>query len=654
MRSSDRSNRCGGLRFRAFGVAASALLATALVACAGIPYIADTAPTPVCAMTTCTALQLSLSKASQIKAQYRDKLIEDADQRRKLAAWLIGIGAVTANLAINDNSTEAILQAALGGGVLYQLGTWNRSQDRLGIYVEGMKAMDCIATVAAPLNRDVDYMQKLDDAAATLRKAHADTALAMGNLVAALSAAEGVPPDLAVAGRSEIVNADAALTDSLKTLESAVETTSKITGVAAQVDARVALITTTIDDALRGTIASLESLKGHIQALSGFVQIFAPGTDINAITQAALAPRRDDDVNTQSEEIQERRAGEQRSVAIALGKLVEARENLLVAIRTVTALSTQLTHSADNVDLLSCGVDSARLSKPLQLEPATVRFTAAQADTKLVRITGGTTPYVAQLDSPGRGIDADVMVGTNVIRIVATSEVAASTFTVFIGDAASPQHTATLTVVVDAAVVENRASQPAGPDCSIVGSLDWTRNQVCLIQKLVGATVDGNFGDRTCASVAARWSDFNIAEPLTRMTREQATALRDSAYERMKLPANASDADIAGVNGDCDPAKQLIMPPATASTPVPTTGCTNQGRNALECAMTDDINGARRRLNQKLPLEGERAISETAGVFDGPMRSAISQFQQRSGLIGRPGVVEGQLDATTMAELERI
>jgi hypothetical protein len=627
--------------------------------CVSVPYIEDTGPG---AYINCTLypdsiacqpgeLAYSLNLVDRTKELYRQKLIQEFKRKQNLSTATILLSAATLGLAAYGADSDAILGAALAGGVTYSLGTWNWSQDRLTIYLEGMRAMDCIRSSVAPINRGSDYFVNLKNVNADLWKAHIDTAVAVGKLSAILAAIgeSNLPMQLAEAAKTEISNSETGLARSLQLLQKNSALQTKIMEVPAKIDSVVHAVRTSVDQALNGTLSDLSTLRSHMQGLNSFVQIYAPGLDLDASLQEALeGARGESDVSTtQSAKTSKTRNDE---VATAFGNLIEKKHSLLAVMGIAQGFVDKVDTAAEQLDLSGCGVDTTKFSSSIALDRTRVEFVAGKAQTSYVRITGGTTPYVAGLvDHPADGINVSVLTGSNQIAITATDKtVAGSSYKVSVADSASPQHTATLTISVSPPPQSN-VPPPAPNDCAIVESLNWTQDEVCLVQRVVRTKVDKVFGTITCTAIKEQWDealDFETdTRPAGSLSEQQAEKVLSQAKVAFGLQGGEIDADAikAACEGDKEPSLS-----ATDEENCELPGAEND--NELECVFTAaDMVSLKEQLNARLQITLD---VESESGFDEKLREAIKQFQLQAGLLTANDDGLGHLSSETLSALE--
>lgn len=451
---------------------------------------------------------------------YQAKFSEEFLRQQKLSNGLLTLGALATGAAIGKAHSDVFITMALSGGLAYQLGTWNSSQGRLPIYVEGIKAVGCAKSVLAPLFIDEAGLAAIAARAEQVHLSLTPAAQAAGETTRWLAVADAsVAGALATSAATELADLDTLITRANELLNRAAGMPRKVNGAAAQLDAKVDEIRRLVDSAINGTLADLANLPKVIGSLGEYANVFAPGLDFGgALKNRVGSINTKHDVSKRSDQeaqTAERDANTNTQLAQALGTLRAQR--ITLAARLAELEGTLGGNNAEQVktDLAGCGVDNAKLSNAISLDRTTVTFTAGAAATAFVTISGGTLPYSASLlDVREKGITIAGPAGGAVIVIQSPADAKPDqTYQIRVTDAAKA--TAMLTVMVNAATPAppttrtdtqsaGNGTAPVRAACSGFDGLEPER--ICLIQKQLRVGIDGDFGKESCA--AFRLSDY--------------------------------------------------------------------------------------------------------------------------------------------------
>lgn len=385
-------------------------------------------------------------------AEFRRLLLREVDREQHLAHGLITIAATALGIAAYDGTRDALIGAALGGGTLYTLGSWDSSRPRVEVYVEGMKAVVCAKRAVEPLHLSGARVEELR----VLRNELADSIDETSEAVAVLIA--NITGGLATGQVSPINSEIRLIEELLERAKSAQVAGDKLARAAdsagSSLEDAIDQIQNDVYEAINGTRSDLASLPAIIGGLSQAGDIFVPGLDLGAILGGAISAG--EVVGAQQGTAGAPSAAVQISPA-ALGKLRAA--GIRLASRTSRLQGMVDTIRSDQVrsNLEECGVDPKSLSLGLQLSRSQVSFTAGKAGLSTVRVKGGTLPYRAQFeDLPANGLNAAVSGDT--VSIIATESIqAGQRHSLLISDSAEGMATVTVEVV------SSSANQPS-PD----------------------------------------------------------------------------------------------------------------------------------------------------------------------------------------------
>lgn len=430
---------------RRIAIATIAACAVILGGCASNPYPAAERPhLPDADRPSLEPGSMAYARryADDTYAEFRGLLLREVDREQDLAHGLIMIGATALGIAAYEGSRDALIGAALGGGTLYTLGSWDSSRPRFEVYVEGMKAVVCAKRAIEPLH--------LSDARAdelrVLRKELSDSIDATADAIAAVvTNATGA----ASAGQSSPIDSEIrSIEELLERAQRAQVAGDKLARAAdsagSSLEDAIDQIQNDVYKAINGTRSDLASLPAIIGGLSQAGDIFVPGLDLGAMLGAAVSAG--EVVGGQQSTTGAPGAAVQISPA-ALGKLRAA--GIRLASRTSRLQGMVDTIRSDQVrsNLEECGVDPKSLSLGLQFSRSQVSFMAGQSGISTVRVKGGTLPYRAQFeDLPANGLNAAVSGDT--VSIIATESIlAGQRHSLLVSDSAENMATVTVEVV---------------------------------------------------------------------------------------------------------------------------------------------------------------------------------------------------------------
>ena len=469
----------------------------ALAACASNPYIERTRPGPELKPGN---LDYAIAYADASYDAYESKLGEEFRRQQALSTGLLGIGAAVLGAGIGSAHRDVLVGLSLTGGVAYQLGSWNSNQGRLGIYLEGMKALSCAKMAVAPLRLSKDSVKAMEKAREHSIQAIDGVASAAGLTAQALASSSNA--DLSQAARAELAELKPQLDQANALLGLAAGMAQRVDGAGAMLETKVDQIRALIDGALNNTLAQLSALPQLIGSISSYANVFAPGLKLDAMfasrisaINAAPAPGT---ALAQSAQGTTGALAPPADLGAALGQLRAARIRLASSTAQLAGATDRPVAQAVQ-DLKGCGVDDAKLGHALALDRSMLSFVAGEAGTAVVSISGGTKPYsVSLLDAPAKGLTVMAPAGGAVVTVVAdASTVAGKSYLIRVED--STHASVLLTVQIQAAAGGDAGAQSASASCAGIEKL--SRPEACLLQSVLGVTVDGAAGTNTCAAM---------------------------------------------------------------------------------------------------------------------------------------------------------
>lgn len=593
----------------------------------------------------------AIQYADALYDAYEGKLAEDFERQRALSGGLLTLGALGVALAAGKAHPDAILGTALTGALAYQLGTWNTSHGRLGIYVEGMKAVACAKSAIAPLRIDETELERVRHLASSASTTVADAAEAAGELTYWLSRVASARDEKTPALKLEkaVKAEEAALTATLNQANDAISRASglerRVRYAAQSLDATLDKVRLTINRALNGTLADLAQLPKLIGSLNSYANVFAPGIQLDPAIQRAVtglnSRLKPGDTTAQGSQPKPSTATGDTSAELAatLGR-VQARHRVLArAVSELKGAVEATTIDQLNSSLAGCMVDESKITTALALDRPSVALVSGEARTSYVTISGGTRPYAATLtDLPAKGIN--VAAFGEVLTVSATADTTpGQTYRVRVTDAAGAS--VTLPIAVEAG---NAATRPAGDapapaaapraeESGCIGSYKPSAEEICLVQARIGVKVDGDFSGGSCSAyrrnATARAFGAQITADAVREFRRAADLPDDAGAAT--LGAWLVTQGVKQCRGAQLPAREAAereLAQSASCAPKPAT-CRVAGANCgLECEMS---NGQIARLRMKLNVDA------TTPGFDGALRSALRAFQAERKLLDRSG-----------------
>jgi len=602
-------------------------------------------------------LEYSLQYADDTYDAYEAKLAEEFKRQQYLSSGLLTLGAGVVKLAINGASASTIGSTALAGGLAYQLGTWNSNQNRLGIYIEGMKALSCSKIAIVPLRISDDKLERIMERSNELYTAVDQASNAVGDVTMYLAIATANPngkTPLIQSAESELAEIGGVFDRANDLLAKSTGLESKVQNAGALLEGKIDEVRREVDKAVNGTLADLSNLPKVIGSISDYANIFAPGLKLgstlsNAIS--AMKPISSDIVpNAEAGEESERITADNVDFLLArsLGKLRAERQKLLARLAELSGVVESTTVEQLKSSLETCGVDVEKISSGISLDRSVVTFKPNSAGTSMVTISGGTLPYSSAIvDLPADGINISTPPGSNLLIVSATDKTESNnSYQVKVADSAN--HTAMLTVKVAAKEV----SAPVGDDkkkknnvgCSGGESRDPA--EICLMQHIVKTKVDGGFGPNTCEKLkgAREMLGFPVGSIFaTNINNETMDAIKRKAGLKLGLSESADLKQIQdkltaeNINvPKCFENKIVVAPTFSdeCKSISSDTACKVKGAKcALECEMNPS-EVERLRLNLKDVAPG---LDPTPLEFDEPLREAIIKFQKAQGMANQTG-----------------
>jgi hypothetical protein len=489
----------------------AAVLALALASavftsgCVNLPYIESTRHAPP-GTPSKGSLEDAVGYADRTYDAYELKIVEEWRRQQSLSTGLIGVGAVAIGAGLAQAHRDVFKVLGLGSAAAYQLGNWNHNSGRIGIYLDGMKAMVCVKTAVQPLRMGKEARSRIRTAmnlvgAATKTAAHAVAKAGPARVSSADSAAMSML-------QVELTGLQAELEEARQQQLRAASVEQRIDGAGAMLQQKIDELRAVIDKALHDSQAvDTVNLKAAIQAMAAYATQFtadAQGAGL-AISKGLAAKQEPSDGTTAGKESAPAKdAVPDATLGQALGAVSGARIEL-------TAATAQLKGTIDrqfegvSASLGNCGVDTSKLATALRLEEAAVSLKAGQARTAVILAKGGTRPLsVRPVTAPTPGLSVSISPEGGSVILVADTKTEAGDYVFKVTDQAEQSSTLTVTVEAHAAGTNtvDRESAPSAALCR--GLEDLSPVKICFLQSLLElAPVDGKAGPKTCEKFKA-------------------------------------------------------------------------------------------------------------------------------------------------------
>lgn len=504
-----------------------------LSACANHPFVSW--EEPIRPPNEPIPLASAFDYADRARQSYEQALITEVQRRMQLSNSLIVLGAATLGLAAANYDRGQVLGAALVGGTAYTLGTWNASDPREQIYLEGAKAMICAKDAMLPLSAGAAqvtaFRRHLNALGQQIGRVNAN----LGALEALLPAS-GADDNLLEAARSEAAAARASLQTARQTLGAGDLLQTQRAQAGEKLISAVQSIRNLVDNALKKTVPNLSALPDVIRGLAKQASIFVPGAGdvlaggLAAVTKPALTPK----IGPQSageEALARARATANDALRNALRDLKRSNLQLASAVSRVNAEVNAVNAARPLVALKSCGIEA---DTDIHVSPSQVTLLEKDTGTKRIRVTGGKLPYVARLlDTPAAIEVRSPFTGDSTVEIVGTDKTVAGTiYTVYIEDAAGNSKTVPVTIAAKAAAAADRSN--GGARDAAVASVSRSKEDITAIQQSVCAPVTGVFGNATKLAVQVYEAETGSGTPDGELDAAQIAQLKKETSDGKK------------------------------------------------------------------------------------------------------------------------
>lgn len=616
----------------------SATLAIALTGCASNPYIENTRPVvPKLEVAPASpvirgSLDYALAYVDATHDAYRAKLREDYDRQQLISGSLLSLAAAGIGAAVGHANSDVLIGMALGGGLIYQLGTWNSSQDRLVTNIEGMKAMSCLKAAVAPFRSTVNSAAMIATAQSNVVAGFDEMAAALSKLTQALHLASGSSSpnsETAQTARDEIAETATIVTQVRDLMQRTQVVQGRIGTIGAELEAAVQRVIDLVDQAQKTSNSQLNTLPQQIAGIFTFANVLAPGLNLSTAfndritaVNGQINPKAGTTEN--ESDARGRKSGASRAtvplppeprelLATGIGQLRETRVKLGVRMSVLSGLIDRPLDAAIN-NMKGCGVDIAKLTHALQLGRNPVAIPAGQARTVVVDVQGASAPLMASLQDVTTGLSVTTAGGGSVV-VTTDGKTAAGTYLAKVED--GTRTSTLLTIRIDAVAGAANTTSPAQLTCAGPRSTD--RALMCLVQNIVQVSSTGEINSDTCKG---------IFDKKLSTTGELNDALRAKALEAKDESPNASDASL----------RKLLSKDELKSCKVAgaeTTEGARGGRTAAQPANAG-VAGAKTAYERTLGAGDVGVISEKLGmtppvsVINDDFRRALADYQKRA------------------------
>jgi hypothetical protein len=637
--------------------------AMAISGCASNPYITDPRPSysemngansrsgSACAASG--SIEYAWRYADNTYESYEAKLSQEFARQQLLSGGLLTLGASIIAMAVGHANNYWMAGAALTAGTVYQLGTWNSSKDRLGIYIEGMKAVSCAQSAVEPLRIGVSGIANIQNDEARVREDIEHAAKAAGKVMTWLAIvgdqSKQNPSNLERKAESELASMGILFKKGNDAISHAASLERGVQEACGLLENTVRDIRTSVDAAINGTLADLANLPKFINGLSASVNVFAPGLDLDSVFKGAVAatnvaskkggmlmgsPESGHSLNAD----REAPVDPVIKLAGALGEL-SSRHTLLAA--SISRLKGTLGKAAPSQSrirnsLAGCG------NLGLQLDRSAMAFKAGIAGISMVTLSGGALPYAASfVDLPApKGISFSLSGAVLVVSATGDTEAGNST-QVKVADSARVHRLSD-----DQRRRQNGESRrPERPtnhrqskrnhprlDAVCIGHQSRSAEELCLIQSVIGVKVTGWFKEKSCQAF--------LSNPLTQkfggrindssMAAVYGAAGFSDAPDTQQIRAKLSERGVKICRGQPtgNEAGNSTLPAIGAAAAL-SRPCEVEGsRTDFECRQSK---AAVRELRREL------GVSPTPEKFDDDLRNALARFQETEKLDQRKG-----------------
>jgi hypothetical protein len=450
-------------------------------------------------------------QAVSLRTTLERKAAEQVNGQVGVNNALLGLGILTAGLALGKVHHDSYTGTAFAGGATYLFGNQNLSKPRLAVYQSGIKAVNCSLRAVMPLNIGPAAEKSIADEAAQLTAAAAKLQAVLAEV-----GAKSIPGDRSAEVKAKVAAATVLLAAATKTAADAADFVSRANLAGGELSGTIEKIAEDVDRLASDTVPSVISVQ---QSLAGLLDIsagFAPGLKLN---QLPTLP-----TGNQSQ---------------GLGKPDPTVEAVIVNLDAATSaleivqkpLATRLTtYASRSISSLSeCGVSDAVIALKVDIDKISFKGKTEQGMT--IAVSGGVKPYLARLrESPADGIEIRTpLSGDSNVEVKVPKTLEKGTYTVLVMDASNPPKSKEVQIVVGAEPV----IAPVEPKKSVKDPVKVPTPTVAaatVADRLSGTTEDLKklppLGDKTQFSVGSPANVYVVIDVQGPTTDSTVVALR--------------------------------------------------------------------------------------------------------------------------------
>lgn len=424
---------------------AAAMAAALLAGCAGSPLVRWTPPAATGAEGA-GGMEHARAYAAAARSAYQDAIARQVNASGDLSNMLLGTGALIVALAAGQVHRDAILGASMIAGSTYAFGQLNFDRRRLLVYQAGVEAINCANRAVAP------FVMSTTDAAA-LAAAIAQVEAARGGVDAAstdLRHKLGALPaaaTLAADARATIAAADLMSASSAEALLAAQRFASAVRRAGNELMLAVDRIDAAVVRATLDTLPDLSAVPSIVAGLAGMAGSFAPGTGAGQALTDRLKSSLGGAKSAAGAPLQPTPA--ELALMAAIVRLEQATATLGSASLTLQSRMAGREGALAPDAFKDCGVTNVAF--PLALSTETLQFKLATESTRSVLVSGGTKPYV--IDVEGAAVEGLTVKGpapfeSRVVVSVTAGVKSPAEQSILVMDSSSPTRSRSIVVKV--------------------------------------------------------------------------------------------------------------------------------------------------------------------------------------------------------------
>lgn len=369
-----------------------------------------------------TDLVAALAYAARVKDEYRGALSDQARLQAWLGIGLIALSAAALGLGATGAPAEWILGLGLTGAAGFGTATWLLNRPRQAAYVAGIKAVTCAEAAVTPLvplnaaSLETD-LGTLSDQIPVVERQIAVVAATVDRFEAVLAGLSATGrlaapehDDLLRDAKAELAATRSLVSSAETAYSSGADVASLVRSAGERLRVAIENIVATVDgiivetqrdpQALTAIISGLggtyKTLSTVPEALKGVRDEAARRFEAEGDVDAQVRAQRDQETLNALKPLNERLAGELRTLRQESGRLSAARRKVAVVVNMVT-------RDAPVKALEGCGVKATDVVTALTIDPSPPFELGKSAALGFV-VKGGVPPYWASVKGPGDGV----------------------------------------------------------------------------------------------------------------------------------------------------------------------------------------------------------------------------------------------------------